>query len=69
MAMIALKIEVSIDGGAPIALTVPRQVGNAAWVEGVLSNLIKVAVPGQLASGPHRIAVTARSGGIIALIA
>lgn len=60
----ALKIEVSIDGGAPIALTVPRQVGNAAWVEGVLSNQVKVAVPGTLASGPHRIAVTARSGGI-----
>ncbi|MGA3882196.1 hypothetical protein ACPCYY_20490, partial [Bacillus pumilus] len=29
-----LKLEVSIDGGAPIVLSVPRQVGSAGWVEG-----------------------------------
>ncbi|NKI98183.1 glycosyl hydrolase 115 family protein [Novosphingobium sp. SG707] len=59
-----LKLEVSIDGGAPIAITVPRQVGSAGWVEGVLSNQLKVAVPAALTPGAHRIAVTARSGGI-----
>jgi len=59
-----LKLEVTIDGGAPIAITVPRQVGSAGWVEGVLSNQLKVAVPAALTLGAHRIAVTARSGGI-----
>lgn len=60
----ALKLEVSIDGGAPIALAVPRQVGNAGWVEGVLSNQLTVPVPTTLKPGAHRIAITARSGGI-----
>lgn len=61
----ALRLTVSIDGAAPLALSVPRKVGSDGWVQGVLDNLLKVPVPGRFAPGIHRVSVTAVSGGIV----
>jgi len=59
-----LKVEVSIDGGAPITVSAPRVVGSAGWVTGVLDNLLKLPVAMPIAAGPHRITITPRSSGI-----
>jgi hypothetical protein len=59
-----LRVDVSLDGGGAIPITIPRVVGGQPWVSGVLENLLSVPVPATLAQGPHRIAITARSGGI-----
>jgi len=59
-----LLISVQIDNGPVQRMTVPRQVGSEAWVQGVLDNLLTIEVPGTLPPGPHRITVTAGSDGI-----
>lgn len=59
-----LKLEVRIDDGATTAINVPRQVGSAPWVQGVLDNQIKVPLPQPLAPGRHQISIIAHSGGI-----
>jgi len=60
----ALHLEVTIDGGAPVKIELPRQVGSPAWVTGVLDNLLMVPVAEKLAPGTHRISIVARSGGV-----
>jgi hypothetical protein len=60
----ALKLEVSIDGGAPVTVSAPRVVGSAGWVTGVLDNLLKLPVAMPIAAGTHRITITPRSTGI-----
>lgn len=59
-----LKLEVRVDDGPVLTISIPRQVGSTPWTLGVLDNQIKVAVPAELSEGSHRISITARSGGI-----
>lgn len=59
-----LKLEVRIDAGEATMIAVPRQVGSAPWVQGVLDNQLKVPLAQPLTPGSHKISIVARSGGI-----
>lgn len=54
----------TIDGRRAQRVTVPRNTGDAACAQAVLDNLVTAALPGSLAPGRHRIAITARSAAV-----
>lgn len=60
----ALKIEISVDGAAPLLVELPRRTETPDWAHAVLDNLVYAELPSMLPAGPHRISVTARSSGI-----
>jgi hypothetical protein len=57
-----IEFDVSIDGGAPEHVRLPRKVGSPAWAEGVLDNLLKVTVGPSLSPGRHTITATSGAG-------
>jgi len=59
-----LGLEVRIDGGPPQTIKVSREVGSAAWVQGVLDNMLRVKLGSGLAAGQHMISITANTGGV-----
>jgi len=59
-----LGLEVTIDGGPPHVIKVSREVGSAAWVQGVLDNMLRVPLGSGLAPGQHMISIAARTGGV-----
>lgn len=61
----ALKLAVSVDGGAPVEVAVKREPGDAAWAQGVLDGRLVVGTGLILDAGPHRIMLTAREPGVL----
>jgi hypothetical protein len=59
-----LALDVAIDDGTPIRITVPRVVGDIAWTQGVLDNRLHVALPLVLPVGAHRLTLIARMTGV-----
>lgn len=57
-----IALDVSIDGGPVQRVSWPRAVGSPAWAQGVLDNLLKASVGGELSPGPHTVQVVARTG-------
>ncbi|GHC89664.1 glycosyl hydrolase 115 family protein [Novosphingobium pokkalii] len=66
----SLHLAVALDDGPPQDIVVPRQVGDAAWVAGVLDNRLRLPLPFVLPAGHHRLRVVAQGSGIgvIALV-
>lgn len=60
-----LRIDVSVDGGQPVAIAVERRTDSPAWARAVLDNILYAAFPTSLPPGNHRVAIIARSSGIV----
>ena len=58
-----IAIDIAVDGAPARRIAIPRVTGSADWGQGVLDNLLSVAA-GRLQPGPHRLTITARSGGV-----
>ena len=61
----ALTLAVAVDGGAPVALALKREPGDAVWARGVLDGRLVVPMGLALAGGAHRVTVTARGPGVL----
>ena len=60
----ALHLEVTIDAGTPIPISISREAGSPAWAEAVLDNLLRVVATPELAAGDHTITIVAKSSGV-----
>ena len=52
-----LALSVSIDGGPPVRVGVPRKTGDRAWAHAVLDNRLDIALPTPLAAGRHTVSI------------
>lgn len=61
---VSLALDLSLDG-ASHSIGVPRETGDRAWSQAVLDNRIAVPVAEAIDGGAHRIALSAKGGGVL----
>jgi hypothetical protein len=61
----ALRLAVSVDGGAPVSVVAPRKVGDKAWAQGVTDGRLRVASGLTLCGGERTVRVTAVDPGVV----